>query len=115
MPLSVLNGPVIAAGESLSAGLDCTGGRLVRITMSFVWASANISFQISTDGNGYNDLFTVDGKEIVIPVIPGTAVVLAHLGDSLNAIQFLKIRSGTRSWPVIQPAQAEFAVAVEVP
>jgi len=114
MALVVLNGPVIAAGESLSSGLDCTSGRLVRLTMPGAWTGANLSFQISSDGNFYNDLFSVDGSEIIIPVAPGTAVVVAQLGAALEAIQFLKLRSGSRNYPVVQPAQRDFAVAVEV-
>ena len=115
MALTVLNGPIIEAGESLSAGLDCTAGNIVRLTMPAAWSGANLSFQISSDGNGYNDLVTMDGKEIVIPVVPGSAVVVAPLSDFLKAVAFLKLRSGTRSWPVPQAARREFAVAVEVP
>jgi len=113
MALVVFNGPTIAAGQSLSFGLDCTSGRLVRITMPAAWAGANLSFQISTDGTFYNDLFSIDGTEIIIPVVAGTAVVVAQLGAALEAIQFLKLRSGSRSYPVVQPAQRDFAVAVE--
>ena len=113
MALTILNGPVIAAGQSLSSGLDCTAGRLVRITMPAAWTGANLSFQISSDGAFYNDLFTIDGTEIVIPVVPGVAVVVAQLGASLDAIQFVKFRSGSRQWPVIQAAQRDFAVAVD--
>jgi len=115
MPLQVLNGPIIAAGQSLSAGLDCTAGEIVRLTMPAVWTGANLSFQISSDGAGYNDLVTIDGREIVIPVVPGSAVVVAPLSDYLRAVAFLKVRSGTRAFPVIQAAQRDFAVAIEVP
>src|SRR5262245_56032104 len=113
MALQVLTGPVIEAGQSLSAGLDCSAGEILRLTMpgELVWTGANISFQISTDGQGYNDLFTLDGHEIVIPCIPGTAVVVAPLSDYLRAVPFLKIRSGSRRFPVIQQSRVEFAVA----
>lgn len=115
MALQVLNGPVIEAGESLSAGLDCTAGTIVRLTMPPFWDGANLSFQISSDGNGYNDLFTIDGKEIVIPVVPGSAVVVAPLSDYLKAVAYLKVRSGSRAYPVAQSAHRDFAVAIEVP
>jgi hypothetical protein len=114
MALQVLNGPVIAAGQSLSAGLDCTAGNIVRLTMPASWDGANLSFQISSDGAGYNDLFTIDGKEVVIPVVAGTAVVIAPLSDYLKAVAFLKVRSGSRAYPVTQSAQRDFAVAIEV-
>jgi len=114
MPLQVLNGPVIEAGESLSSGIDCTAGDIVRITTPASWTSANISFAISSDGNGYNDLFDTNGKEIVIPIVNNAAVVVGHLADDLRAVAFLKIRSGTRAHPVPQPERREFAIAVEV-
>ncbi len=113
MPLVVLNGPIIAAGQSLSSGVDCTGASILRITMPAVWTPANLSFQISTDGVFYNDLFRGDGTEIIVPVVPGTAVVLAQLKDYLEAIGYLKVRSGSRGWPIIQPAQRDFAIAVQ--
>jgi len=114
MALQVLNGPVIEAGESLSSGIDCTSGDIVRLTTPAAWTSANISFAISSDGNGYNDLYDVNGKEIVIPIQPNAAVVIGHLAADLRAVAFLKIRSGTRKNPVPQPERREFAIAVEV-
>jgi hypothetical protein len=113
MPLQVLNGPVIAAGESLSDGLDCTAGEIIRLTMPSSWTGANLTFQISSDGNGYNDLVGMDGREIVIPVVAGSAVVVAS--HDLRAVAFLKVRSGTRQHPVVQPEVRQFAVAIEVP
>lgn len=112
MALIVLNGPIIAAGQSLSDGLDCTDGDIVRITMPSTWTGANLTFQISSDGAGYNDLYRADGTEVVIPVVPGTAVVVAGLGDILKAFAWLKVRSGTRQFPVVQAAQRDFAVAI---
>ncbi len=115
MALQVLNGPVIEAGQSLSDGLDCTAGAIVRLTMPAAWSGGNLTFQISSDGLGYNDLFTIDGQEVVIPLVAGSAVVLAQLDEFLHAVAFLKVRSGTRTHPVAQAARREFAVAIEVP
>jgi hypothetical protein len=112
--LTVLNGPVIEAGSSLSAGLDCSAGTIVRLTMpaASIWTPANISFAISSDGNGFNDLFTLDGHEIVIPCNPGTAVVFP-IDNYMRAIAFLQIRSGSRAFPKTQANRVEFAVAIE--
>ena len=55
--LQVLEGPKIEAGESLSDGVDCSAGQLVRITMPYTWTPAPITFQFSTDGVFYNDMF----------------------------------------------------------
>jgi len=57
----------------------------------------------------------MDGEEVMLPVEPGSAVVLAQFGDYLKAIAFLKIRSGSRDHPVEQEERREFAVAIETP
>jgi hypothetical protein len=113
MTLQVLNGPIIQAGQSLSDGIDCTGGNIIRITMPAAWTNANISFQISSDGNGYNDLVRADGSEVTMVVVPGSAVVLGQFGEYLKAMAFLKVRSGSRTYPVLQEAQRDFAIAIE--
>ena len=115
MVLKVMSDINIEAGESLSNGVDCTEGPLVRLTMSEFWTPANISFQISWDGERYNNLVGMNGEEKVMPVTPGSAVVLAQLGDALKAVQFLKIRSGTSTNPVPQEERRSFAVAIDVP
>ena len=66
-PLSVLN-TIIPAGESLSNPIDCSGGNAVRITFPTSWTpGGNLTFQISTDGNGYNDLYDTSGNEVTFP------------------------------------------------
>jgi hypothetical protein len=111
--ITVLNGPTILAGQSLSDGIDCTGGTLVRITMPAPdWTPANMTFQFSSDGNGYNDLFNQYGQEVTLPnVPPGVGIVLD--ANWIGAVQFLKIRSGTRNHPVIQTGDRAFAVAIQ--
>jgi hypothetical protein len=113
--LQVLNGPFIQAGESLSDAIDCSAGELVRLTMPGAWTdAAPLTFQISTDGVFYNDLFTLDGHELTLPVVvPGAAVLVSH--DVGRAIAFIRFRSGTRAAPVPQQDLREFAVAVNVP
>jgi len=114
MTLQVLAGPVIHEGESLSDPLDCTAGAIVRLTMPHDWTPANLTFQISTDGVGFNDLVTFDGKPVTIAVVAGSAVVVAPLSDYLKAVAHLKVRSGTRDHPVKQAERREFAIAIEV-
>lgn len=109
--LSVINGPFIQAGESLSDGVDCSGGDAVRITMPGNWTpGANLTFQVSTDGALYNDLFTADGHEVTMAVVTGAAVrVDAQWSRFWN---FVKFRSGTRSAPVVQTELREFAITL---
>src|SRR5215471_16661031 len=108
--LTVLNGPTILKGESLSDALDCSDGDVVRLTMPADWTDADISFAISSDDIGYNNLHAADGKEIVVAVHAGTAVVVPV--DIARAVGYLKIRSGTSDRPVPQEQQRTFAVAV---
>src|SRR5436190_21995840 len=101
MPLQVLDGPVIAAGEALSNAVDCSRGHLVRITMPAGWTRAPLTFQISSDGGGFNDLVGLDGYEIMFTnVVPGSAVVVPS--STGRAVGWLKVRSGTRDEPVPQ-------------
>lgn len=104
-----LDGPTIEAGDSLSDAIDCRSGEIVRIVMPADWTFALLTFQISSDGNSYNDLFTGKGAEVTIhDVKAGSAIVLnpAWYGHGGG---FLKFRSGTRDHPVVQKARREFA------
>jgi hypothetical protein len=112
MTLRVLNGPIIRAGESLSEGLDCTMGQLVRLTMPPEWTDAPLTFQISSDNVFYNDMFGLDGYEITIKeVVPGSGVILTS--DIGRAVAWIKFRSGTRGAPKPQPVERNFSVAVQ--
>src|SRR4029077_18350357 len=112
MPLTLLDGPTIGAGESLSDSIDCSAGNLVRITMPQEWTNAAISFQASTDDVGYNDLYRPDGSEIVVAAKAGVGILLD--AATTLAVAFLKIRSGTADDPVPQPEQRTFALTLKV-
>ena len=111
--LQVLEGPTIQAGESLSDSVDCSAGQLVRITMPYTWddMSTSITFQFSTDGVFFNDMFGLDGYEVTIDTVVEKAGVIIpeHIG---RAVAFLKIRSGTRGNPVVQEENRTFAVTI---
>lgn len=113
MALTWINGPIIQAGESLSDPVDLTGGTLLRITMPKEWTDAEVTFQISTDGDAYNDLHNYDGGEVSLPVTTGAAVLLPP--DLMRGIGFIRFRSGSSSDPTPQPEQRNFALTVEVP
>jgi hypothetical protein len=109
----VLNGPTIPAGEALSDGLDCTAGTPVRITMPAVWGDGqDITFQVSTDNIGYNNLVRVDGSEVTAEVVPGSALLLP--AEVANACAWLKIRSGPSAAPMVQNEQRTFAVSLRI-
>jgi len=112
MGFTVLQGPIIRAGESLSEPLDCTMGDLLRITMPADWDEAPLTFQISsTNTTIYNDMFFLDGFETIVPtVVPNAGIVVpVHIS---RAIGWIKFRSGTRMDPVVQSAERLFRVAI---
>jgi len=109
VPLQILNGPIIDAGESLSAGIDCSAGPIVKVTMPGNFVGDTITFQTSSDGIMYNDIFQPDGTELMFRVIAGTGIIGMRLTTG-----FVKFRSGTRERPVVQPELREFAVALDV-
>ena len=110
MPLVIINGPIIDAGESLSSGIDCSAGAIVKITMPGNWVgAAPLTFQTSSDGVMYNDMFMPDGHELTYTVVAGTGIFVPRLTTG-----FVKFRSGTRERPVVQPELREFAVAIDV-
>jgi len=102
--------PVIPAGESLSDAVDCSTGQIVRLTMPAEWTPANLTFQVG-DGNTFSDLYDLKGEETTLRNLkPGVSVAL-H-GTLPHPLGFVKIRSGTRSHPVPQQAQQQFAVTI---
>lgn len=111
MPLTIVDGPTIAAGESLSDGVDCSAGEIVRITVPQEFTEANLTFQVSSDGNFYNDLYSDEGEEITITAQPDSGIVVGGLW--VRSIAYLKLRSGTRDHPVEQEVDCKFAVAVK--
>jgi hypothetical protein len=109
--LQVIEGPKILTGESLSDGVDCTAGQLVRITMPYTWTNAPLTFQFSTDGVFFNDMFGLDGFEVKIDAVTANSGVIIpeFIG---RAIAHLKIRSGRRDSPVPQAEDRTFAVTI---
>ena len=112
MPLTIIDGPTIKLGESLSDGADCSAGTIVRITVPQEFTPANLTFQVSSDGNLYNDLFTASGEEVTVVAKPDTGIVISeHWAKSIN---FVKFRSGSSSHPVEQTKDdCKFAIAVD--
>jgi hypothetical protein len=115
MTLQIIDGPIIAAGQSLSDAVDLTAGEFVRITMpaDWVYSGVGITFQISSDGGFFNDLVDRHGIEVSVAVVPGSALIVPE--DIAGAAAFVKFRSGTSQAPVPQPAARLFAVALRVP
>ena len=110
MPIEIINGPTIPAGEALSDAVDCTGGKIIKITLPGHWNQADLTFQTSSDGVLFNDIMRPDGIEVKCTIVPGTAIVGLELITG-----FVKFRSGGREHPINQNELREFAIAVLKP
>ena len=114
MPLEIVDGPTIKMGESLSDGVDCTAGTIVRITVPQEYNDGDMphemTFQVSSDGNLYEDMVDSNGEPIKVTARPKTAIVIQ--GYWVHAVGFLKIRSGTVSAPVKQTEDCKLAIAL---
>ena len=112
--LVVINGPHIEAGESLSEGLNCSDGIVTKITMPAQWSPAPngspavLTFQTSTDGAMYNDIFDDRGNEVTCVVAGEATAILVHF-----RVGWVRFRSGTREHPVPQQELREFAIALD--
>lgn len=112
MAVQLVIGPFIQAGESLSDVADCRSGQPLRITMPAKWdGDAELTFQVSTDGKLFNELYNHMGEEVTLIVTPGAGVIVPP--DYLRSVAFIKFRSGTPDVPVEQSELREFAIAVE--
>jgi hypothetical protein len=112
MALQIVDGPTIQQGESLSDGVDCSGGNIVRITVPQEFTQANLTFQSSSNGDLYNDLYDAKGNEITMVAKPDTTIIIE--APWARSLGWLKFRSGTRSAPVEQTKDTVlFAVAIE--
>ncbi|UPK03116.1 hypothetical protein [Bradyrhizobium sp. 170] len=114
MPITILDGPTIPAGQSLSDGIDCSAGEIVRITIPQEYTPANMTFQVSSNGELYNDLYDSDGNEVTIVTKPDTGIVIRDRAW-VRSIKFIKFRSGTRQHPVAQKVNCKCAIAIDTP
>jgi hypothetical protein len=112
MPITIVDGPTILLGESLSDAADCSAGNIVRLTVPQEFTPANLTFQVSSDGVGFNDLFDARGGEVTVVAKPNTSILISEAwGRSIN---FVKFRSGSRDHPVMQSRDdCKFGIAVE--
>ena len=88
----------IAAGESLSEGVDCSGGRVVRITIPDNYtehATPVMTFQASADGVNYHDLVNDEGQQVTITARMATTIHVAQVWTM--ALGWIRVRSGSKS------------------
>src|SRR5215467_4237274 len=62
MPLQTLR-LTIPKGQALSNGVDCAKGNIVMLQFPDAWDAANLSFQVSADGNDWRDFYYLNPGE----------------------------------------------------
>jgi len=105
--VNLVNGPTIAAGQSLSTVIDVSavGAGIKRILMPPAWTSAWLSFQVSPDGVTFKDLYWPNGTPVVVTVVPNTTIIT---NAALWQAVFFKFRSGSAATPVPQAQARNF-------
>jgi hypothetical protein len=95
----------IAAGGSLSAGVNFQGCTIARMTIPTI-TSAALTFQVSgTGGSDYKELFDFFGSAVSYPASTGNVTVVMNPADWYG-VRFLKVRSGTAASAVTQDGGA---------
>ena len=79
MAMVVLNGPTIAAGDSLSDILNVSSGGIYRVMMPPVWAApALITFQLSYNGIDFYNVYNREGNEEYMKCVRGSVVPIGE-------------------------------------
>ena len=110
MPLVVIDGPSIEQGEALSSVANASQGETIRMTIAPNWPPKRvITFQISTDGEVFNDLYDADGHEVSVYGVPGAACVIP---EQFRYVLYFKMRSGTADSPIPAEQRYEFGFTI---
>jgi len=103
----------IAAGQSISNAVNTGGNYVVGLIMPAVWTQARMTVSVSTDNVAYNDMFVFNAEsttasEFEFNVVPNAVVSVDS--DRFLMARYIKLRSGTRDAPIIQPALRLFYI-----
>jgi hypothetical protein len=98
----------IPAGESLSSIVEIGSSSLVFIAAPLDFVDANLSFQISDDGATFYDLIDENGGEVLRAIDAGCAIPIPL--ELTKAVSYVRIRSGQKLNPVVQPIDCTFAL-----
>jgi hypothetical protein len=97
----------VSAGQALSASGNLTANVLEAILLPSDLdgddsGRINISFQISDDNVTFFDLFDYQGREMLRSAVAGCALDVD--ASVTQAVMYIKIRFGSRDWPITQAA-----------
>lgn len=103
----------ILAGDSLSNAVECVGGFPVFLGTPEVWTPAAFTFEISMDGVNFYELVDASGNVRHFNFAPGAG--MPFLSAWTQYIVAIRIRSGSRAFPITQNADASFRVELQTP
>ena len=107
MPKTYFTTITIASGASLSAEIDGRGMRLAKVFMPAAWTSADLTFAVAeASGGTFDPLYTDAGTpaEVTVPVAASRTISIGTNKESLSAMGYFKVRSGTAASAVNQEA-----------
>jgi hypothetical protein len=90
----------IANGASLSGAVNLGNGGLAAIVMPSAWTAAVLTFQGSSDGTNFYNLYDDTGSEITATV--STSRIVALQPSLFAGLRYVKVRSGTSGAAVNQ-------------
>ena len=99
----------IPNAASLSPTIPLTTGSPVAVQMPAAWTAAGLTFQASSDGVTFYDLYDHTGTEVAMAV-DALRYIAFNKSFEWDAVRFLKIRSGTSALPVAQGAARTLTV-----
>jgi len=102
----------IPAGNSLSNSVDCSAGRPVFLGTPENWTPAAFTFEISMDGVNFYELVDASGNVRHFNFAPGAG--MPFTATWAQYIVAVKIRSGSKAFPVEQDADASFRLELQV-
>lgn len=96
----------IDASASLSSEVDLGGYRLSAIHMPADWTAAGITFEAAVESGGtFQDVHDDGGTEVSITASDSQVLVLSKdVAENMEALRFIKVRSGTSAAAVAQAA-----------
>lgn len=104
---------VIKSGESLSDVLDIKGYKLISIEMPIDWDLADLTFQASSDGIYFKDVYNDSGEEVTVTADGNRIINIDNNAGALASLRFIKLRSGTAAVPVAQTADREIKIILK--
>lgn len=112
--MTVFTTLTIEAGESVSTLLDKRHYKSMSIFLPSNWTTASITFlSCDTKGGTYNQVVSAtDVSEVNIPAVAASKVIVldTEIFESMIALPYIKLRSGTLVAPVNQSTKVSIKI-----